>query len=120
MIHLRRHVVAAGPGSAASAPTSYDGSDAAERIRALRDEWEARDCERRAQIDADIRAASCAAAQRRAGRRTPPRDGRRALRRHRRIAFDCNVFIYLFEVRADAATVAGSACSDAGGRRTAS
>ena len=56
VIHLRRHVPA-GTRLLGIGAHLYDGTDPAERIRALRDEWEARDIERRAQIDADIRAA---------------------------------------------------------------
>jgi AbrB family looped-hinge helix DNA binding protein len=56
VIHLRRHAPA-GTRLLGIGAHLYDGTDAAERIRALRDEWEARDIERRAQIDADIRAA---------------------------------------------------------------
>jgi hypothetical protein len=39
---------------------NYDGTDAAERIRALRDADEARWVERQVEIDADIRAAYAA------------------------------------------------------------
>jgi AbrB family looped-hinge helix DNA binding protein len=56
VIHLRRHVLA-GTRLLGIGAHIYDGKDPAERIRALRDEWEARDIERRAQIDADIGAA---------------------------------------------------------------
>ncbi len=56
VIRLRRHVPA-GTRLLGIGAHLYDGTDPAERIRALRDEWEARDIERRAQIDADIRAA---------------------------------------------------------------
>jgi AbrB family looped-hinge helix DNA binding protein len=56
VIHLRRHVPA-GTRLLGIGAHIYDGTDPAERIRALRDEWEARDIERRAQIDADVRAA---------------------------------------------------------------
>jgi len=60
VIHLRRHVPA-GTRLLGIGAQYHDGTDAAERIRALRDEWEARDIERRAQIDADIRAAALSA-----------------------------------------------------------
>jgi len=63
VIHLRRHVPA-GTRLIGIGAHLYDGTDAAERIRALRDEWEARDLERRAEIDADIRAAHAAEAAR--------------------------------------------------------
>ena len=63
VIHLRRHVPA-GTRLLGIGAHLYDGTDAAERIRALRDEWEARDLERRAEIDADIRAAHVAHAAR--------------------------------------------------------
>jgi AbrB family looped-hinge helix DNA binding protein len=61
VIHLRRHVPA-GTRLMGIGAHIYDGTDPAERIRALRDEWEARDIERRAQIDADSRAASAESA----------------------------------------------------------
>jgi AbrB family looped-hinge helix DNA binding protein len=56
VIHLRRHVLA-GTRLLGIGAQYYDGTDAAERIRALRDEDEARWLERREEIDADIRAA---------------------------------------------------------------
>jgi len=61
VIHLRRHVLA-GTRLLGIGAHLYDGTDAAERIHALRDEWEARDVERRAEIDADIRMAHTAQA----------------------------------------------------------
>ncbi|HSW43375.1 MAG TPA: AbrB/MazE/SpoVT family DNA-binding domain-containing protein [Patescibacteria group bacterium] len=61
VIHLRRHVPA-GTRLLGIGAHIYDGVDPVERIRALRDEWETRDIERRAQIDADIRAADVAQA----------------------------------------------------------
>jgi AbrB family looped-hinge helix DNA binding protein len=55
VIHLRRHVPAGdrlyGIGS-----HIWDGTDPAARIRALRDEWEARQLEREAQVALDIAA----------------------------------------------------------------
>jgi AbrB family looped-hinge helix DNA binding protein len=63
VIHLRRHVPA-GTRLLGIGAHLYDGTDAAERIRAMRDEDEARWLERRAQIDADIRAAHAARAAR--------------------------------------------------------
>jgi AbrB family looped-hinge helix DNA binding protein len=56
VIHLRRHVLA-GTRLLGIGAHLYDGTDPAERIRAMRDEDEARWLERRAEIDADIRAA---------------------------------------------------------------
>ncbi len=56
VIHLRRHVPA-GTRLLGIGAHLYDGTDAAERIRAMRDEDEARWLERRAQLDADIQAA---------------------------------------------------------------
>ena len=61
VVHLRRHVPA-GTRLLGIGAHLYDGTDAAERIRALRDDWEARDMERRAEIDADIRAVHAAQA----------------------------------------------------------
>jgi AbrB family looped-hinge helix DNA binding protein len=73
VIHLRRHVPA-GTRLLGIGAHLYDGTDAAERIRALRDEDEARWLERRAQIDADILAAHAAHAVH-AARETPePRE----------------------------------------------
>ena len=45
VIHLRRHVPA-GTRLLGIGAHLYDGTDAAERVRALRDEWDARDRER--------------------------------------------------------------------------
>jgi AbrB family looped-hinge helix DNA binding protein len=56
VIHLRRHVPA-GTRLLGIGAHLYDGTDAAERIRALRDEDEARWLEHRAEIDRAIRAA---------------------------------------------------------------
>ena len=56
VIHLRRHVPA-GTRLMGIGAHLNDGTDPAERIRALRDEDEARWWERRAEIDAEIRAA---------------------------------------------------------------
>jgi len=75
VIHLRRHVPA-GTRLLGIGAHIYDGTDPAERIRALRDEWEARDLERRAEIDADIHAAEAeyaahSAAAARAAREQP-------------------------------------------------
>jgi AbrB family looped-hinge helix DNA binding protein len=53
VIHLRRHVPA-GTRLLGIGAHLYDGRDAAERIRALRDEWEARQLEREAQVASDI------------------------------------------------------------------
>ena len=63
VIHLRRHVPA-GTRLLGIGAHIYDGTDPAERIRALRDEDEARWLERRAEIDADMRAAHAAHAAR--------------------------------------------------------
>ena len=59
VIHLRRHVPA-GERLYGIGAHLWDGTDPAERIRAMRDEDEARWLERRAEIDADIRAAHAA------------------------------------------------------------
>jgi len=56
VIRLRRHVPA-GTRLLGIGAHLYDGTDAAERIRALRDEWEARQLEREAQVARDIAAA---------------------------------------------------------------
>jgi len=56
VIHLRRHVPA-GTRLLGIGAHLADGTDPAERIRALRDDDEARWLERRAEIDAEIRAA---------------------------------------------------------------
>ncbi len=56
VIHLRRHVPA-GTRLLGIGAHLFDGTDAAERIRAMRDEDEARWLERRAQVDADLLAA---------------------------------------------------------------
>jgi AbrB family looped-hinge helix DNA binding protein len=56
VIHLRLHVPA-GTRLLGIGRHLYDGTDAAERIRAMRDADEARWIERQAEIDADIRAA---------------------------------------------------------------
>ena len=71
VIHLRRHVPA-GTRLLGIGAHIYDGTDPAERIRALRDEWEARRLERRG---ADRRATSrrrAAAARRRDAAREEP------------------------------------------------
>jgi len=60
VIHLRRHVPA-GTRLLGIGAHIYDGTDPAERIRALRDEWEARQLEREAQVARDIAAAWAAA-----------------------------------------------------------
>jgi AbrB family looped-hinge helix DNA binding protein len=60
VIHLRRHVPA-GTRLLGIGAHLYDGTDAAERIRALRDAWEARQLEREAQVARDIAAAWAAA-----------------------------------------------------------
>jgi AbrB family looped-hinge helix DNA binding protein len=49
VIHLRRHVPA-GTRLLGIGAHLYDGTDAAERIRALRDEWDARDRERAEEV----------------------------------------------------------------------
>jgi AbrB family looped-hinge helix DNA binding protein len=54
VIHLRRHVPA-GTRLLGIGRHLYDGTDAAERIRALRDEWDARDRERAEEITRAIR-----------------------------------------------------------------
>jgi len=59
VIHLRRHVPA-GERLRGIGAHLWDGTDPAERIRAMRDEDEARWLERRAEIDAEIRAAHAA------------------------------------------------------------
>jgi AbrB family looped-hinge helix DNA binding protein len=56
VIHLRRHIPA-GDRLYGIGAHLRDGTDPAERIRAMRDADEARWLERRAEIDADIRAA---------------------------------------------------------------
>ena len=56
VIHLRRHV-GAGTRLLGIGAHIADGTDPAERIRAMRDEDEARWLERRAEIEAEIRAA---------------------------------------------------------------
>ena len=48
-IHLRRHVPA-GTRLLGLGAHLYDGTDAAERVRALRDEWDARDRERAEEV----------------------------------------------------------------------
>lgn len=53
VIHLRRHVPA-GTRLLGIGAHLADGTDPAERIRALRDEWEARQLEREAQVARDI------------------------------------------------------------------
>jgi AbrB family looped-hinge helix DNA binding protein len=60
VIHLRRHVPA-GTRLMGIGAHLADGTDPAERIRALRDEWEARQLEREAQVARDIAAAWAAA-----------------------------------------------------------
>jgi AbrB family looped-hinge helix DNA binding protein len=60
VIHLRRHVPA-GTRLMGIGAHVHDGTDPAERIRALRDEWEARQLEREAQVARDIAAAWAAA-----------------------------------------------------------
>ena len=59
VIHLRRHVPA-GTRLLGIGRHLYDGTDAAERIRAMRDADEARWVERQVEIGADIRAANAA------------------------------------------------------------
>ena len=56
VIHLRRHVPA-GERLYGIGAHIWDWTDPAERIRALRDEWEARQLEREAQVARDIAAA---------------------------------------------------------------
>ena len=56
VIHLRRHVLAGARLLGIGAHLA-DGTDPAERIRAMRDEDETRWLERRAQVDADLLAA---------------------------------------------------------------
>jgi len=56
VIHLRRHVPA-GTRLLGIGAHLYDGTDAAERIRAMRDEDEVRQLEREAQVAHDIAAA---------------------------------------------------------------
>jgi AbrB family looped-hinge helix DNA binding protein len=56
VIHLRRHVPA-GDRLYGIGAHIWDGTDPAARIRALRDEWEARQLEREAQVARDIAAA---------------------------------------------------------------
>jgi AbrB family looped-hinge helix DNA binding protein len=63
VIHLRRHV-AAGTRLLGIGRHLNDGTDAAKRIRAMRDADEARWVERQVEIDADIRAADAARGQR--------------------------------------------------------
>jgi AbrB family looped-hinge helix DNA binding protein len=54
VIHLRRHVPA-GTRLLGIGAHLYDGTDAVERIRALRDEWDARDRERAEEVAQVIR-----------------------------------------------------------------
>ena len=54
VIHLRRHVPA-GTRLIGIGRHLYDGTDAAEQIRALRDEWDARDRERAEEVARVIR-----------------------------------------------------------------
>ena len=54
VIHLRRHVPA-GTRLLGIGAHLYDGTDAAERVRALRDEWDARDRERWQELSRVIR-----------------------------------------------------------------
>jgi AbrB family looped-hinge helix DNA binding protein len=54
VIHLRRHVPA-GTRLLGIGAHLYDGTDAAERIRAMRDEWDARDRERAEDVARVIR-----------------------------------------------------------------
>ncbi len=56
VIHLRRHVPA-GTRLFGIGAHLWDGTDPVQRIRALRDEWEARQLEREAQVARDIAAA---------------------------------------------------------------
>ena len=60
VIHLRRHVPV-GTRLMGIGAHIHDGTDPAERIRALRDEWETRQLEREAQISRDIATAWAAA-----------------------------------------------------------
>lgn len=60
VIHLRRHVPA-GTRLLGIGAHLYDGTDAAERIRALRDAWEVRQLAREAQVANDIAATWAAA-----------------------------------------------------------
>jgi AbrB family looped-hinge helix DNA binding protein len=62
VIHLRRHVPA-GTRLLGIGAHLYDGTDAAERVRALRDEWDARQLERESQVARDIAAAWAASRQ---------------------------------------------------------
>jgi AbrB family looped-hinge helix DNA binding protein len=55
VIHLRRHVPAGDRLYGIGAHLA-DGTDPAERIRALRDEWDARDRERMEELDREIAA----------------------------------------------------------------
>jgi AbrB family looped-hinge helix DNA binding protein len=55
VIHLRRHVPA-GERLYGIGAHIWDGTDPAARIRAVRDEWEARQLEREAQVAQDIAA----------------------------------------------------------------
>ena len=82
VIHLRRHVPA-GTRLLGIGARLYDGTDAAERIRALRDEDEARWLERRAQIDADIRAAEAEADAAHAGPPSGPHTAREVREPHK-------------------------------------
>jgi AbrB family looped-hinge helix DNA binding protein len=70
VIRLRRHVPA-GTRLLGIGAHLHDGTDAAARIRALRDEWEARQLEREAQVARDI-AASWVASRAAAGESRNP------------------------------------------------
>ena len=111
VIHLRRHVPA-GTRLLGIGAHLYDGTDAAERIRALRDEWEARQLEREAQVARDI-AAAWTAARRSRARDEPIRSMTidELLARHRRLAIDANAFIYLFEAPGPLAPRHAAPCS---------
>jgi AbrB family looped-hinge helix DNA binding protein len=71
VIHLRRHV-GAGTRLLGIGAHIADGSDPAERIRAMRDEDETQWLERRAEIDAEIRAARLEHAAREPGEALDP------------------------------------------------
>jgi len=66
VIHLRRHQPA-GERLRGIGAHLWDGTDPAERIRALRDEWEARQREREEQVARDITASRAEAGRPEAG-----------------------------------------------------
>ena len=74
VIHLRRHVPA-GDRLYGIGAHLWDGTDPAERIRAMRDADEARWVERRVEVDAEIRAAYAVSHDERGRRSTSSASG---------------------------------------------